>query len=156
MAETVNLLDKYPFLKDNDPNTYAEENETWVDSLPRGWQGLFISMCRELVDFLNINGYKATDIEFHQVKEKFGYANIYWGNEIEDQVVRERLREIIETFEYATRTMCHNCGKVALYYSTGWVLPYCKKCADDWLQDYNGRYNNRDAFRVHFRALKPL
>ena len=41
----------------------------------------------------------------------------------------EEIQTIINKYEDISYHTCISCGKPAKYLSTGWICPYCEKCA---------------------------
>lgn len=152
------LVETYPFLRDKDPQTYMGEKETWADQLPAGWREKFMALCGEVNAALAEAGLENTKLSFAQVKEKYGQARIYWDLDIsidDTTGIYDRLDKMFATFEHATRQMCADCGKDSTHTSKHYILPYCYKCASEWLDRYREIKMNKHAkFVEHFRREK--
>lgn len=154
----LNTITQYPYLVDKDPFTYAELGETWLDSVPKGWQQVFFSTLDEINEILGKSRVPLAALLFHQVKEKFGRLVIYWGlNTDEFKVpdgIYERIDTLITALENTTGMLCHACGKQAEFLSTGWVLPYCRECAEQWTKESNERHGSNYAVENDFTTIR--
>lgn len=123
------LVERYPFLQIGERTYETEELGTWLDDLHPGWKKAFgLQLCEELRDALIdadlLKSYKLLD-----VKEKYGELRWYdaGGNDETDRIIHK-----YETISYHT---CVICGRTAEVQTTGWIEPYCKKCAkSEWRQ----------------------
>lgn len=117
--ENEDLVRKYPFIADpDDPDGY-----TWLDGMPDGWLKAFgEKMCEELRDALVSDGMLERYRVF-QVKEKFGGLRWY------DSGGTGKTEKIIEKYVKLSYRTCVNCGDPAEYMSTGYILPFCGRCA---------------------------
>ena len=93
-----------------------KDNYGWLDLLPPGW----VNLAREMIYKI-----EAIDPSFkiYDMKEKYGYIDVYgypYNDDIDD---------IIHKYSYLSSCTCFQCGKPATKYSTGYVLPFCEKCA---------------------------
>lgn len=155
--DKVQLLRRYPFLRDSDPDSYLAAEDTWADNLPTGWRQGFIGVCESISLALADFNIDSKYFSFAQVKEKYGYARLHWDLRIEcDEDVRDildkRIEAVVSVFENETRKMCADCGKKATFASKVYILPYCRCCADAWLERYRVVYKNKHAkFKDCFR-----
>ena len=98
--------------------TYTELN-----SMPIGWRKAFgIQMCKEIKQALKKHNY-LYNYRIMQIKEKYGSLRWY------DAGAPEEIQTIINKYEDISYHTCISCGKPAKYLSTGWICPYCEKCA---------------------------
>lgn len=151
MAENT----KFPFLESEDI-PYKEPGETWLQSVPEGWQPMFLEMCQNIVKACEAHNYPATKVTFLQVKEKFGALRVYWhleGDENHSKDLYDKIDALIENAEQRSYNMCHVCGKEADWHSTGWVLPYCDACARAWNARANERHKTNYALESAFRPI---
>ena len=115
--EAVNYLD----VKDDDILTY-------IDCAPEGWRKLCEDLCAELKMLLK----KANcedEYVIVQVKEKFG--SLRWYDNGVSEEFWEEYRELISKYERLSKRTCCVCGAPATKISTGWICPFCDKCAKD-------------------------
>ena len=102
VQENKKLCKLYPFL-DCD---YTYEF-TWLDSVPMGWQGSFLSMCQKLVPFKE-------DFKILEIKEKYGQLRVYfWTDDEVDEYgeIYNQVEEIINSYCNSTTAICLACGK---------------------------------------------
>lgn len=108
-----NIIPKICFIP-----TYTELN-----SMPIGWRKAFgIQMCKEIKQALKKHNY-LYNYRIMQIKEKYGSLRWY------DTGAPEEIQTIINKYEDISYHTCISCGKPAKYLSTGWICPYCEKCA---------------------------
>lgn len=113
-----NLVKKYPKLF---KHCYPE--------CDKGWLSLINSLCSQLQYDIDHN--KQPQIEFSQIKEKFGQLRLYTRghNDYQDGMITliERLSE----------TICMSCGSNKDVKQTeGWIVTLCPNC----MKEYNNRY----------------
>ena len=71
-------------------------------------------------------------VKFIQIKEKFGYLNLYLNYYTE--LLREELRKI----EEESMSICEYCGKTGYRKNIyGWVYCLCDECANKEVERYN-------------------
>lgn len=131
----------------------------WAEELPPGWRRMFNIEIANLVDIFNHYEISPNRLWFGQVKEKYGRATIFWDLKLntDDEYYDElyaHTSAIMDNIEEASQKMCHDCGERAKYLSKGWICPYCKKCAEDWLKRFNDLRGVTAKFNEHFRRLK--
>lgn len=139
------LLKKYPFLapinwftcsqlSKNDPYYY---DSTALDDMPKGWKKAFgIQLAEDIKKELkekNIKNYYVM-----QVKEKYG--SLCWYDNY-------RL-DCIDKYEMLSEITCGICGKPATKISTGWIYPYCDRCADKY-KDHNSYVSIEEWFKEY-------
>jgi hypothetical protein len=127
------MLTKYPYLKDSDPNGYAEPGETWLDSVPTGWRDLFFKTLDSLNNLLDNFNIPRDKIVFLQVKEKYGALRVYWS--FEDFIESDinwymTISDLFTALEQETEKTCNVCGAPATWKSLSWILPWCDECKE--------------------------
>lgn len=61
----------------------------------------------------------------HDLKEKWGRICVY------SITHNNRIRAIEQEYEEKSAKICCSCGKPAVKYSTGWILPWCNQCGNE-------------------------
>lgn len=137
------LIKKYPFLLPHNRWTDKVSDDydfsyTELDAMPTGWRNAFgEKMCEELKAELDKVGF-TEQYRIMQIKEKYGMLRWY------DNGATEEMYAIIAKFEELSKRICIVCGAPATKVSTGWVSPYCDKCAPDDsipIEDYYAEVN---------------
>ena len=124
------LCKRYPFIiiRDWKTDKPTDCDFTYLDDMPDGWRKAFgIQMCEEIREIL-IKGNYLYDYRIAQIKEKFG-ALRWYDEGTPDSIYRE-IQDIIYKYEKISAHICISCGKPATKISTGWIMPFCDKCAD--------------------------
>lgn len=137
------LCKRYPFLC---PRNYFDDTILWkrskhdwryikpyswtkLDEMPDGWRKAFgEQMCEEIRETL-IKGNYLYDYRIAQIKEKF--AELRWYDEGAPESIYRELQDIIYKYEEISERTCIKCGKPATKISTGWIMPFCDRCADE-------------------------
>ena len=124
------LCKKYPFLiphnrwTDKVPEDWTYQY-TELDDMPDGWRIAFgEQFCADIQHELDkLKPEAAADFRVLQIKEKFGQLRFYtnW--------VTEGINEVIRQYENLSEHTCIGCGAPATKISTGWISPWCDKCA---------------------------
>ncbi len=125
------LIAKYPWLLPRNRWTGEVVDDydysyTELDDMPDGWRAAFgEQMCEELQQALNMMEPDiANTFRIMQIKEKYG-SLCFYTNWLTDQI-----REIIYKYEKLSAHICISCGAPATKMSTGWISPWCDKCAE--------------------------
>ena len=135
------LCEKYPFLTwhgdplyfDYDENKEPDYEYTWEDELPEGWRKAF---CPQIWDDLKAILEKAdyvNEFKFSEIKEKWGSLRIY-----HDGVPEEIFDDILSwesKYEKLSEEVCINCGKPAMYMTTGYITFICDDCKKKMKKD---------------------
>lgn len=132
------LCDKYPWLIPTNRWT-GRRVENWdkyeyteLDHMPEGWRINFgEQMCEEINNELLTWSQKDRDnFRILDIKEKWAFLHFYtnYGT--------EKLYQIINKYEEASKKICLYCGKPARWITRGWYMPLCDECAR------NGYENN--------------
>lgn len=144
IAYNDDLVARYPFLESRnvwDDRPPEDNLHTWLDDMPDGWRIRFGNeMCEEIKQaLLDGNGEEALNgYRLHQVKEKYGSLRVY------SNWTTEPLEDIISHYEDLSWHTCIQCGEPSVYYTTGWIAPYCEGCARKIDKDYKTRFNKID------------
>lgn len=129
VEENKKLVERFPFLLPRNRWTGEVSDDydysyTELDAMPDGWRKAFgEQMCQEIYDDLILNNCLDT-YRIMQIKEKFGLLRWY-----DSSTTEKIIREIIPKYEALSKKICINCGNPATKVSTGWISPYCDKCA---------------------------
>lgn len=128
------LLEKYPWLTPYNVWTgKLDENynyeSTWADDIPDGWRLAFGDQMIEELDCL-LKKYGLED-KYHifQIKEKFG--GLRWYDDGFSEEGYEEYRDWLCKYEDLSFSTCIDCGKPAIGYTKGWIVPLCKECMKD-------------------------
>lgn len=151
--ESQNYLSDYPWL-DSEDIPYREPNETWLDSVPKGWQPLFLALCKQIKENLVFYKVPLDKFAFDQVKEKYGELRIYWHIDSRNSKVYENISSLIDQAEIRSKDLCSVCGEPATHMSTGWVRPFCLKCAQAGIAAANARHKTNWTVADSFREIK--
>ena len=82
-----------------------------------GWYPLII----ELSDILSK---EYPDVEYRQIKEKFGTLRVYLSNYPDDKI-----HDLLYEFDKKSSTICESCGKAGNTKSVdGWYVTICPNC----------------------------
>lgn len=124
------LCKLYPFLKQIDWNGNPIEDDfsyTILDDVPLGWHELVLNMAEELKDLIMKVCPPFLEI-YHpvQVKEKYGELRWY------DEEQLPGMKEIINKYCNLSRYTCAICGARTTKITTGWIMPLCDECADNF------------------------
>lgn len=125
------LIEKYPWLLPR--NCWTGEvvenydySFTELDDMPVGWRIAFgEQFCADIQHELDkLKSEAAADFRVLQIKEKFGQLRFYtnW--------VTEGIDEVIRRYENLSERTCIQCGAPATKITTGWISPFCDKCAE--------------------------
>ena len=120
-----------------------------LDSLDYGWRKAFgIQICKEIKRaLLNEVGVKGLySYRIADIKEKNG--SLVWS----DFGATREVSKIIAKYEYISARTCIECGKTADGMSTGYILPYCKNCANGTELDMY--YTKEMPFYDHYYTQK--
>lgn len=127
---------KYPYLR----NIGGVETEPDEELVPSGWTKRFFQMCDEINAALEEADYPKDILKVVQVKEKLGGMRFYYNLELPEpaelgdvlvqDAVAERISDIVDLACSETEMICVNCGAEARYCTVGWIIPFCKDCAE--------------------------
>ena len=151
---------KYPYLAFDGQNIpYGAYGDTVDESVPEGWKKLFFDACDRINDVLSDAGIGRGDFHFLQVKEKFGALRCYWHINPEEvgsicaDAADDEIRDILSDLEEDTARTCIVCGETATLQTTGWVLPYCRQCAEKAQAAANARHKTNFSVEQTFQPL---
>ena len=116
-----NLAYDFWFMNTNLYNRWDEDFSWDKNCFPiefgPGWLRSFYNLCKNLLTEVK------SDFQFTQLKEKWGYANVYYSGGI-----TQYGQQLIEQFEEESKEICENCGKPGKIYYDGWVKCLCPEC----------------------------
>ena len=101
-------------------------------SLPPGWQKIAREMIAECEAIY-------PDFEIIDLKEKFGAIRCYCSGIPEE--FADKVFNTIDKYEVISAHTCCKCGRPAVKFSTGWILPWCDECGTDEEECYK-RFEN--------------
>jgi len=137
------LYSKYPdlFAQKDLPMTVTAM--CWGIDTGDGWYDLIDKMCADITAYVAAKKAELGDIfpniEFFQVKEKFGILRVYtnYHNEEVDQIVQGAATR--------SRTTCSNCGSPEAKNShiAHWIHTYCTPCRNEYIRQ-TGREQDLD------------
>lgn len=113
---------KYHFLLPRLPNGAIDQSTDYSYigiNIPDGWMDLFLQMCEDIAPL--IEEY-CLDFYFLQVKEKYGQMRCY------PSIYNKEIDDIICQYEAASKYICCECGALAYFQTTDYILPYCGDC----------------------------
>lgn len=134
------IVEKYPFLHIRDIE--KSKFPMILLEIPDGWYKLFFQMCDDIKPLLEKEGI-LYDFYLIQVKEKYNKLICYYNN------APKEVEDIISRYEMMARYVCVNCGKPAVFETTGYVASYCDSCINQHNRNYNYHYlktNGRISF----------
>lgn len=120
----VELFKKYPKLFKQKDLPMTESALCWGCEVGDGWYSLLDNLCDFIQSYIDGNKRyrEIPQLEFTQVKEKFGGARFYHtgGDDITEGAV--------EFAEFLSFTICENCGKPGTRNRDGWIVTLCPSC----------------------------
>lgn len=144
---------KYPYLATIGGEATLPD-EKMEDLACKGWGGILTSMFDKINVAMDAAGAPRECFNIIQIKEKFGELRMYYVVDTanlpisaEDvKVLDEKVETIVNEAVDLTGHSCAVCGAEAEYHSTGWVLPYCEKCARESHNAANTRHKTNFDF----------
>lgn len=130
------IVEKYPFLhiRDIEGNIDMESKYPMMPlEIPNGWYNLFFQLCNDIKPILEKERV-LYDFYFMQVKEKYNKLICYYNN------APKEVGDIIAKYEIMARYVCVNCGKPAVFETTGYIASYCDDCINQYNRNYNYHY----------------
>ena len=114
------LIKKHPkiFRQKDLPMTHTAM--CWGIECGPGWYHLIDELCDQLQHMTDNRDHP--QVEFIQVKEKFGTLRVYTSGESDLQF------EIIRIFEDLSGRTCESCGKPGELRNGGWMTTLCDDC----------------------------
>ena len=132
------LLEKYPWLTPYNiwtkkPLEDYNYERTWADDIPKGWRLAFGDQMIEELDQL-LKKYNLEDnYRIVQIKEKFG--GLRWYDDGFSKEGYGEYRDWLCKYENLSFKTCINCGKPAIGFTRGYILPLCRDCMKDMPYD---------------------
>lgn len=150
--------EKYPYLyeiADLDPG------ESWKDCINPGWHARFLKAMDCINEILAEDALWPSTLAIDQLKEKFGAVRMYWhlhptdgcANAVARARIESEIEAIIAELSSETEHICCECGQPATHLSTGWVLPYCRPCAERLQAAANARHKTNFPFEMGYRPI---
>lgn len=127
------LIEEYPFLQprnvwtDKISEDYDYSYVLGVDDIPKGWERLFLQMCKDLKKQLIKDNY-LDKFRFTQIKEKYNTLRLY------NNGCSEKAHRILDKYEYMSRYICTICGNIAEYETQNYRASFCRNCWKDWIR----------------------
>ena len=129
IEENKKLIEKFPFLIPR--NVWTDEIDEDYDysyinglgDLPDGWNRLFLLFCKHLKIELDKFNY-TNKFRFTQIKEKYGSMRLYNNG----YPIDSRAHELEYVFEHLSTYVCEDCGNIAKYETSGWIVELCENC----------------------------
>ena len=119
----IELYKRYPKLFNQHNKSMQETCMCWGIAVGVGWFSIIELLCAAIQNY--IDSHKINQIEFTQIKEKFGILRIY-TNYHEDSI-----QKLINMTEILSEKICENCGSVINVTTKGaYILTLCKNCRD--------------------------
>ena len=136
---------------------------TELDAMPDGWRKAFgEQMCFEIKSVLEETKDEEFEYRILQIKEKWGYLHWYDIGAPED--IYNKLNTVIKKYEELSKRICVKCGAPATKISTGWISPWCDKCAeeirdnfvpiDEWFKKQKAP--SVDGATLHWVSIEPF
>lgn len=135
IQQNKDLCEKYPFLIPRSVWTgeiVANYDYSWteLDAFPKGWGAAFgLKMIDEINNILLSEGWR-DEFQITDIKEKYGILCFYTN------YTSKALNKVINKYEHLSKRTCIICGAPAKWISTGWISPFCEKCAADISDPY--------------------
>ena len=132
------LLAKYPWLAPYNvwtgkPLEGYDYEYTRADDIPRGWRIAFGDQMIEELDQLLKKYNIEKEYRITQIKEKYG--SLRWYDDGFPQEGWEEYKAWLYKYEDLSSRTCMNCGKPAIGFTKGWIMPLCKDCMKDMPYD---------------------
>lgn len=128
-------VEQYPYLYDLNSLDGLEESDLLpIHSIE--WGSLVKHYFDKINTVLEEHGYSRSVFQIGQLKEKFGACRLYWTACV-DKSTYELIDQLVRELEYISSNTCHKCCSTATHISFGWILPYCKKCAEEVINHRN-------------------
>jgi len=114
------LMKKYPKIFRQKDLSMKETAMYWGVECGPGWYNLIDTLCYSLQKLTDKKGHP--QVEFTQVKEKFGSLRIYTqgGSDLQ--------WELISFAEDLSKKICEKCGKPGQLRNDGWMITLCDDC----------------------------
>lgn len=118
------LCEKYPLIMAERHLGAMQTAMCWGFEHGDGWYSILDSAMRLVQSHIDIEKQRGNEIEqvvFEQVKEKFGFLNIYHrGGD-------NYTNGVLHMAEEMSRHTCEECGNIGYPTTTGWIRTLCDK-----------------------------
>lgn len=153
-------FEKYPYLA-TIGGAPTLPDEGMEDLACKGWCAILTEMFDKINEVFATYGVEKSALNIIQIKEKFGALRMYYAADYcesglsKDQMksLDDQVDAIVEDAACRTEVTCCACGAPAEYFSTGWVLPYCGKCAHESHETANQRHKTNSDFDKSWRKI---
>jgi len=117
------LYNDFPKLFAQKDLTIQESCMPWGICTGDGWYNLIRNLCAEIQAYVDYSGIE--QVEFSQIKEKFGQLRAYIDNG------DEKVYDIIRLAETLSSEICESCGmKGYIKSNRGWLTSMCDECRE--------------------------
>lgn len=121
------LMKKYKKLFVRKKLPITESCMGWGIECGEGWLWILDLLCGSIQNYIDnsiLNGSKPKQVEFSQVKEKFGALRVYCVYS------DEHVDAMIDFAEYISGKTCEKCGTMenVKRRDMGWITTLCKEC----------------------------
>jgi hypothetical protein len=145
-ANEKHFVTKYPKLFRQRNLSHQETAMCWGLECDNGWFSIIDMLCSQLQWDIDKNQYP--QIEFTQIKEKFGTLRLYYCQAENAELVDNHLERksgvqegMIHIVEQLSAYVCEHCGtNQDIGQTKGWIRTICRKCAE--AGDYEWRSYN--------------
>lgn len=96
--------------------------------VPMGWNDIIDRLCENIEAYAKAMGIE-NQIEFVQIKEKYGELRAYYHIFIDDSDISEVIDTLIANANEEARHTCVRCGGKATVRTVNYISPWCDACA---------------------------
>ena len=96
--------------------------------VPMGWNDIVDKLCEDMENYAKTMGIE-NQIEFVQIKEKYGELRAYYHIFIDDPDISEVIDTLIDNANEEARHTCVRCGGKATVRTVNYISPWCDACA---------------------------
>ena len=115
------LVKKYPKLFRQKDLSMKETCMCWGIAVDIGWLPIIEFLCESIQGYVDL--YTKVQVEFSQIKEKYGILRIYTDN------ADEYVNNLVDMAERLSGKVCEDCGSVVdVTTKGGYILTLCKVC----------------------------
>lgn len=133
------LVEEYPYLLPRNVWTgkvVEDYDYTWLNgfnSIPKGWELLFLQMCKDIRQPL-VDANYLNEFRFSQIKEKYNELRCYHFG------APQEVEQILQKYEIMARLVCTRCGRPATYETRGYIESFCDDCWKDCARHEKGEW----------------
>jgi len=113
----------------------------------KGWERLY----GPIIDYINKfnESHPDSNIEIHQIKEKFAGLRFYWGGDNVPKETQEELSKMIRDAESESFCVCEQCGAPAGTVISGWYFTLCEDCVKKMAEKNHRSYKWKDRDKIY-------